>query len=83
MTSLATSRRVLVPAIPTLVLLFGLLPARGAAQDAPRAMTVVDLIDLPSISDPQLSPDGGQIAFTRSETDWDGNRTVSHVWRLA
>jgi dipeptidyl aminopeptidase/acylaminoacyl peptidase len=53
-----------------------------AAQDAPRAMTLVDLVELPSLSDPQLSPDGSRIAFVRSEADWEGNRTVRHVWSV-
>jgi len=82
MTHFPMLRRVLAPAIATSALLLALPATPAAAQEAPRAMTVVDLIDLPSIGDPQLSPDGGQIVFTRSETDWDGNRTVSHVWRV-
>ncbi len=82
MTYFSIPRRALAPAIPTLALLLVFAPTRAAAQDAPRAMTVVDLIDLPSIGDPQLSPDGSQIVFTRSEADWDGNRTMSHVWRV-
>jgi dipeptidyl aminopeptidase/acylaminoacyl peptidase len=52
------------------------------AQGAPRPMTVLDLIDLPSVGDPRLSPDGNQILFTRSETDWEGNRTLGHIWRV-
>ncbi|HSG09832.1 MAG TPA: S9 family peptidase [Longimicrobiales bacterium] len=52
------------------------------AQDAPRAMTVVDLIDLPSLGDPRISPDGSQVLFTRSETDWAGNRSLGHIWRI-
>ena len=44
-------------------------------------MTVVDLIDLTSVSDPQLSPDGGQIAYVRTDADWAQNGTVSHIWR--
>lgn len=53
-----------------------------SAQAAPRAMTVVDLIDLPSLGEPQLSPDGLQVLFTRTDTDWERNRTVTHVWRV-
>lgn len=60
----------------------GAAPAVG--QDAPgrQAMTIVDLIDVPSLSDPQLSSDGDEIAFVRSDADWDENGTVSHVWRV-
>ena len=52
------------------------------AQEVPRAMTIVDLIDLPSLSDPRLSPNGDQVLFVRSGTDWERNRTVSHIWRI-
>lgn len=53
-----------------------------AAQSAPRNMTVIDLLDMPTLGSPELSPDGKQIVFTRSESDWDANRTISHVWRV-
>jgi len=53
-----------------------------AAQQTPRAMTVVDLIDLTSVGDPQLSPDGSQVAYVRTDADWDENGTVSHIWRV-
>ena len=49
---------------------------------AARAMTVVDLIEVPSLSDPRLSPDGRQVVFTRSDADWEANETVSHIWRV-
>lgn len=45
-------------------------------------MTVVDLIDLPSLGDARLSPDGSQALFVRGGADWERNRTVSHVWRI-
>ena len=53
-----------------------------SAQDTVRSMTVVDLINIPSIGQPQLSPDGSQVLFVRSEPDWDKNRTISHIWRI-
>lgn len=53
-----------------------------SAQDATRSMTVVDLINVPSIGQPQLSPDGRQVLFVRGEPDWDKNRTISHIWRI-
>lgn len=52
------------------------------AQEAPRAATIVDLINIPSISQPRLSPDGSQVVFVRSDADWEKNRTVSHIWRV-
>jgi dipeptidyl aminopeptidase/acylaminoacyl peptidase len=55
-------------------------PARRASA-APRPMTAVDLIDVPRLSDAQLSPDGAQIVFLRSDADWPANKRITHVWR--
>jgi dipeptidyl aminopeptidase/acylaminoacyl peptidase len=71
----------------TLALTACLLPewrvvgAQGTVS-APRPMTIVDLIDVPRISDPRLSPDATQIAFLRSDADWAANKRVAHVWRV-
>jgi len=45
-------------------------------------MTVVDLLNLPGVSDPQVSADGRQILYTQSETDWEANRRRTHIWRV-
>ena len=55
------------------------LPA--SAQDAPRPMTIVDLINVPGVGDPQISPDGSQLLYVRTDADWDENGTRSHIWR--
>lgn len=55
--------------------------ARLAAQE-PRAMTIVDMINIPSLGDPQLSPDGRQLAYTLSNADWKANRRIAHIWRV-
>ena len=63
----------------------GQAPAGHAAgpreSAAPRPMTAVDLIDVPRLSDAQLSPDGSQIVFLRSDADWKANKRISHLWR--
>jgi dipeptidyl aminopeptidase/acylaminoacyl peptidase len=51
-----------------------------AAQQRP--MTIVDLINMPQVGDPQLSPDGSQLLYVRTDADWDANGTVSHIWRV-
>ncbi len=53
----------------------------GNGAAAARPMTAVDLIDVPRLSDPQLSPDGTQIVFVRSDADWHANKRITHVWR--
>ena len=52
----------------------------AAAQ--PSEMTLVDLLDVPRLSDPRVSPDGGQLVYVRSDADWDENRRIGHLWRV-
>ncbi len=47
-----------------------------------RPMKLVDVINVPQISDPQLSPDGRQIVFVQSEADWKANRRIGHIWKV-
>ena len=35
-------------------------------------MTLVDLLNIPRVGDPQLSPDGNSVTFTLATTDWAG-----------
>ena len=44
-------------------------------------MTLVDLLEVPSVSDPQLSPDGRHLLFVLAEPDWEMNGRVRHVRR--
>ena len=68
----------------SIVLSWGLLAAVavGATAQERRPMTVVDLLNVPQLSDPQLSPDGQQLLYVLAEADWDANSRVSHVWRV-
>ncbi len=72
-------RRLMTGVLAPLVFLVP-LAAVGHAQQRP--MTVVDLINVPSLGSPTLSPDGTQILYTRSDADWDSNKTVQHIWRV-
>ncbi len=56
------------------------LPA--AAQPARRPMTLVDLLNVPQLSDPQISPDGTRILYVLAEADWKANKRIPHVWRV-
>ena len=48
----------------------------------PRPMTLVDVLNVPQVNDPQLSPDGRQVLFTRVESNWKANKRIGHVWRI-
>ncbi len=45
-------------------------------------MSLVDLLEVPSIADGQLSPDGAQVLFELETADWKKNQDVQHIWRV-
>ncbi|MGD9905153.1 MAG: prolyl oligopeptidase family serine peptidase [Vicinamibacterales bacterium] len=49
---------------------------------AQRPMSIVDLISVPVVSTPQLSPDGTEVVYVQADADWTANKRVSHVWRV-
>ena len=54
----------------------------GAADgQTRRAMTLVDLLEVPRLSDPRLSPDGRELLHVLAAADWKANRAISHIWR--
>jgi dipeptidyl aminopeptidase/acylaminoacyl peptidase len=53
------------------------------ATRSPREMGIVDLLNVPRLADPQISPDGQSILYTRSDSDWKANRRIPHVWRVS
>lgn len=57
-----------------------LLAATACAAVAQRPMTLVDFMNVPQVSDPQLSPDGRQVTFIESRADWKADRRISHIW---
>src|SRR5437588_9554220 len=66
------------------VRMFAALAALAVAPFAvaQRPMTLVDVLNVPRISDPQLSPDGRQILFVQSEANWKTNKRIQHIWRI-
>ena len=62
-------------AVFTLVLL---APSSGTAQT--RTMTPLDLVSLARVSDPQVSPDGRQVAFVVSELDLAEDQRRTDLW---
>jgi len=55
----------------------------AAADETARAFTAKDLVMLDRVSDPQVAPDGQSVIFTVRETNWDANRGMTGLWRLA
>ncbi|HJS75298.1 MAG TPA: LpqB family beta-propeller domain-containing protein, partial [Vicinamibacteria bacterium] len=51
----------------------------AAAQRVP--MSPIDLLDVPVLTDPRLSPDGKTVVFVLAEADWKKNQRVTHLWR--
>jgi dipeptidyl aminopeptidase/acylaminoacyl peptidase len=56
--------------------------AAGACFAEPRPMTLVDVMNVPQVTDPQISPDGRQVLFVESEPNWKADRRVSHIWKI-
>ena len=50
------------------------------SQDRP-GLSIVPLLEIPSLSQAQLSPDGGQLLYVLGEADWKENKRISHLWR--
>src|SRR5919106_100427 len=59
------------------VLLIGLC-SFAAAQN--RTYTIEDLLKVRRVGDPQVSPDGKQVAFTIGDVNFDANRIVTHIY---
>lgn len=51
------------------------------ARQPQRPMTLIDLLNVPSLSDPRLSPDGRQMLYVLARADWKANRRIGQVWR--
>lgn len=57
-----------------------LLVATATAQTR-RAPTIDDLIDLPRLEAPEISPDGTRVLYVRREIkEWKDNKRVSSIW---
>jgi dipeptidyl aminopeptidase/acylaminoacyl peptidase len=50
------------------------------ATNMPRAMTLVDLVAIDRVVEPQLSPDGSMVAYQLNMTSWKANRRIPHIW---
>ncbi len=67
---------------PTLLYLLLLSVLIGYAQNEKKVMSIVDFLNIPGVSSIQLSPDGKDVLYVFSESDWEENKQVGHVWRV-
>jgi dipeptidyl aminopeptidase/acylaminoacyl peptidase len=54
----------------------------GSESNPPRPMSFLDLLAIPALSDPQLSPDGTLVAYVQDAPDWKENKRIGHLWRI-
>src|ERR1043165_6738016 len=52
------------------------------APAEPRPMTLIDVINVPLVTDPQISPDGKHVLYVRSDPDWKADRRITHIWKI-
>ncbi|HUE87517.1 MAG TPA: S9 family peptidase [Vicinamibacterales bacterium] len=45
-------------------------------------MSFVDVMEMPLLQDPQLSPDGKRMVFAMFRADWRANRPIGHIYRI-
>jgi dipeptidyl aminopeptidase/acylaminoacyl peptidase len=71
------------PCLLIAIVIAATLPDGRVAAQAKRAMTPIDVIEMPRVLDPRLSPDGRQVLYVLDRPDWKENRRVGHIWRVA
>ena len=76
-----TTSRTRIPLAATIVALIVLAATAGVRSQTPRPMGIVDLLNVPRVADPELSPDGREVLYTRAESDWKSGKRILHIWR--
>src|SRR5580692_7486017 len=62
---------------------FGLFFFLGSLfAQTPRPMTLMDILNVPQVTDPQLAPDGRTVLFVQSEANWKADKRVLHIWKI-
>lgn len=59
---------------------FAIAPATAPAQAAKQKLTIDRFLDMESVANPRLSPDGTQVVFTRTWLDKMNDRPASELW---
>ena len=53
------------------------------SQDEARPLTIDDLMSLPRVGDPQISPDGQWLAYTVRTRDEEEDKNRTQIWMVA
>ena len=70
-------------ACTSLLIFVAVAPTAVSAGDEPHPFTIHDLVVMERISDPQLSPDGQNVAFVLRTTDPEANRGCRDLWMVS
>ncbi len=65
--------------ISILVLAFVSFASIATAQDNHR-LTIEELLKVRRVGDPQVSPDGGRVAFTIGDVNFDANKIITQIY---
>ena len=69
--------------LSALVLPLYILASAGLAQSPQKPMTLVDVMNVPQLSDPQVSANGRDVLYVLSETNWKANKRIGHIWKVS
>ena len=64
----------------TVLLVVAVVAGTALTVDSGEVLTVDRFVSMTRCSDPQISPDGKQVAFVVSEPDIEANRNRTHIW---
>jgi dipeptidyl aminopeptidase/acylaminoacyl peptidase len=67
------------PTIAALAALLAATPTLSVAE--PRGMTILDLLSMRGLQDPQLSHDGQKVLYVLTEPSWKANKRIGHIFR--
>jgi len=67
----------------THVLLITVLFCSAYAEGGKKPFTVDDVIDMVSVFNPQISPDGKWVLFTKTELKWKDNKRQRYLWMVS
>jgi Tol biopolymer transport system component len=45
-------------------------------------MTLIDVMNVPQVGDPQISPDGHAVLYVQAAPNWKANKRISHIWKV-